>query len=169
MVKKPTIQIRDTNESDQPFLLDWLKDRDILKGFPMIDQREIEDSVRLWMLYAKKGMSITALYKKIPCGCANLYIQPIEKLKHQCLFVIIVAKEYRRQGIGTILMKELEKRAIKRYKIELLHLEVYENNPAIALYKRLGFKVYGCHPQYLKEPDGTYYDKIFMEKPLISN
>lgn len=167
MVKKPIVQIRDTIESDGAYLERWLLEGDILKGFPMLDKREVVDSIHFWMLYAKQKMSITALYKKKPCGCANLYVQPVEKLKHQSLFVIVVGKEYRGQGIGTLLMKELEKRAVNDFGIELLHLEVYENNPAISLYKRLGFEEYGRHPQYLKEPGGTYYDKILMQKSLV--
>lgn len=164
MVKKPVVQIRESVVDDLPYIEEWLLDKEVLKGFPMIDKREVEDSIRYWKQYIEGKMSITALYKKKPAGCANLYIQPIEKLKHQCLFVIIVGADYRGQGIGTMLMKALEKKAKEQFQIELLHLEVYENNPAISLYERLGFSKYGCHPKYLKEPDGTYYDKIMMQK-----
>lgn len=165
-MKSPMIQIRETTAEDLPFIEKWLLDKEVLKGFPMIDKREVEDSIHYWRQYIGNKMSITAVYKKKPAGCANLYIQSIEKLKHQCLFVVVVGAEYRRQGVGTMLMKALEKRAKEKFQVELLHLEVYENNPAISLYKRLGFKQYGCHPKYLKEPDGTYYDKILMEKYL---
>ena len=166
MVKKPIVQIRPTVMNDLSSIQEWLLDKEVLKGFPMINKREVEDSIRYWRHYIEGKMSITAVYKKKPAGCANLYIQTIEKLKHQCLFVIIVGAEYRGQGIGTMLMKALEKRAKETFQVELLHLEVYENNPAIGLYERLGFKRYGFHPKYLKEPDGTYYDKILMQKYL---
>ncbi len=166
MGSKPTLTMRDTNTSDAPYLKEWLMDEEVLKGFPMIDEREVDDAIRIWMDFMKKGASITALYNKEPCGCANLYIQTIEKLKHQCLFVIVVGKKYRGQGVGTVLMKALEKRAKETFGIEILHLEVYENNPAIRLYERLGFVRYGVHPRYLKEPDGTYYDKILLQKRL---
>ena len=167
MVSKPVIQIRETTEQDAPFLKEWLMQPEVLKGFPMIDEREVDDAVRLWIEYAKKGGSITALYKKKPCGSANLYIQNIEKLKHQCLFVIVVDEKYRGQGVGTILMKRLEKRAKEKFGIELMHLEVYAENPAIRLYKRLGFVEYGNHTEYLKEPNGKRYDKILMQKSLV--
>jgi ribosomal protein S18 acetylase RimI-like enzyme len=160
------IEIRNTVMEDLPHIQEWLMDREVLKGFPMIDQREVEDSIRFWQGYIEEKTSITAVDKKEPVGCANLYISPISKLKHQCLFVIIVKKACRGKGVGTFLLHSLEKLAKETFHIELIHLEVYENNPAINLYKRMGFNEYGRHPHYLKEPDGTYYDKIMMQKFL---
>lgn len=166
MGSKPLVQIRDTIVSDGVLIQQWLLQPGVLTGFPMSDIREVEDSVRSWMECAKKGTSITALYKKEVCGCANLYIQSVEKLKHQALFVIVVDHAYRNRGIGTLLIKTLMKRARERFGIELLHLEVYEENPAIFLYRKLGFIEYGCHPRFLKDQEGKYYHKIFMQKFL---
>jgi len=158
--------MRKTTEGDASFLIEWLEQKDVLKGFPMTDKREVEDAVRIWMLYLKKGASITALYKKKPCGAATLYINDIEKLKHQCLFVILVDEKMRNKGIGTLLLRELYKLAKEQFNIEILHLEVYENNPAYNLYKRMGFEKYGSHPKYLRDENGIYYDKILMQKEL---
>ncbi|MGE0198002.1 MAG: GNAT family N-acetyltransferase [Simkaniaceae bacterium] len=168
MGSKPLITLRKTTEKDAPYLQEWLLQKGVLDGFPMINQREVEDAVRIWLLYIKKGYSITALYKKKPCGAANLYINDIEKMKHQCLFVIIVDEKMRGQGIGTLLLNEITRMARDQYQIEVLHLEVYENNPAFRLYERMGFKQFGRHPKYLKDDKGVYYDKIVMEKRLYS-
>lgn len=162
----PNVEIRETHVDDLRFVQEWLLDKEVLKGFPMIDEREVEDSINYWRFYVEKKTSMTALYQNEVVGCANLYIHPIEKLKHQCLFVIIVKGSCRGRGIGTMLMKTLERWAKEKFAIELLHLEVYESNPAISLYERMGFKQYGSHPKYMKELDGTYYDKILMQKYL---
>lgn len=166
MGSKPLVTLRKTTEKDAPYLAVWLEQKDVLKGFPMTDKREIDDAVRIWMLYLKKGSSITALYKKKPCGAANLYINDIEKMKHQSLFVIIVDEKVRNQGIGTLLLKEITRMAKEEFNVEILHLEVYENNPAYNLYKRMGFEEYGRHPKYLKDENGIYYGKILMQKKL---
>ncbi|NGX50704.1 MAG: putative phosphinothricin acetyltransferase YwnH [Chlamydiae bacterium] len=166
MGSKPVVTMRKTTEKDSPFFLKWFEQEGVLDGFPMTDKREVEDSVRIWMLYAKKGSSITALYKKKPCGSANLYINDIEKMKHHSLFVILVDEKMRNRGIGTLLLKEISRIAKEKFKVEILHLEVYENNPALNLYKRLGFEEYGRHPRYLKDEKGNYYDKILMQKEL---
>ena len=55
--------------------------------------------------------------------------------------------------------------AKERFKIEFLHLEVYEGNPAIRLYERLGFEKYGFQRAFVKD-EGKYLGKILMQKYL---
>ncbi len=164
--KKPLVTFRPTVLEDLEFYKEWLQQPGVLEGFPMTDKKEIDDAVRLWNQYLQKGASITVLYKKKPVGAANIYVQDVEKLKHQSLFVILVDEKYRRQGIGTLLLKEVEKLAKTKFGIEILHLEVYDKNPAIRLYERLGFKKYGHHLRYLKDIEGNYFGKILMQKEL---
>lgn len=60
---------------------------------------------------------------------------------HVTEFGIAVKKEYRRLGIGTAMMKSLMDVAKKDKDIKVLHLDVYaDNEPAIAMYEKLGFK-----------------------------
>ena len=166
MVGKPIIQTRVSKQEDAPHLTRWLMQPGVLKWFPMCDQREVNDAVKVWMNYAKKGAAFTTLCKKKPCGMANLYIQNVKKLAHQCLFSIIVDEKYRGQGIGTVMLKNLLNTAKEKFHIQLIHLEVYEGNPAMALYQRVGFKQYGCHKGFLRESDGVYRDKILMQMNL---
>jgi putative acetyltransferase len=53
-----------------------------------------------------------------------------------------------------------------RFNIELLSLQVYEDNPAIRLYSRFGFKEYGRQTHWIKEDEG-YRARIFMERHLV--
>jgi putative acetyltransferase len=108
---------------------------------------------------------LTAEYNGIPCGMANLYIQPYKRLAHTCLLSIIVKEEMRGKGVGKKLLEQLMKHAKEKFKIEILHLEVYEGNPAKHLYDRLGFKEFGCQTHFIKE-NGNYRGKIFMQKYL---
>ena len=164
--KKPLITFRPTIVEDLECYKEWLQQPGVLEGFPMTDKREIDDAVRLWHQYLAKGASITALYKKKPVGAANLYVQDVDKLKHQSLFVILVDEKFRGKGIGTLLLKEVQKLAKTKFGIEILHLEVYDKNPAIRLYERVGFKKYGHHPDYLKDMKGKYFGKILMQMEL---
>lgn len=162
---KEHLTIRFGEESDQKYLVEWLLQPGVLDGFPLFDLREIEDAARIWISYYKQHALLTALWDGVPCGIANLYIQPYEKLAHQCLFAIIVDEKYRGRGVGAKLIRELMALAKERFKLEFVHLEVYQGNPAIDLYKRLGFKEYGAQRKFMKDK-GRYIDKILMQKYL---
>lgn len=159
------ISIRQSEDADQDCLVNWLSQAGALKWFPLNDSREIEDAARIWLSYTKLGAVITALYEDVPCGIANLYIQPFKKLSHQCLFAIIVDEAYRGKGVGTKLLENLIELAKTKFAIEILHLEVYEGNPAIRLYEKFGFIEYGKQKHFVKE-DGKYLTKILMQKRL---
>ncbi len=166
MVEIDKLKIRFSEKSDAKYLIKWLTDPEILKWFPMCNKFEIEDSVRIWMSYISYRAVLTSTYDGKVCGNALIYLNSLKKISHTALFAIIVDKEYRNKGIGSSLLKELFKLAKERFKLEMLHLEVYTSNPAITLYERLGFQKYGVHKKFLKDLDGTYYDKILMQKNL---
>jgi putative acetyltransferase len=160
------LTLRPSAPEDASFLKQWLLDPLILYGFPMEGEKEVDDSVRIWMEFVAKGCGITALWDGQVCGMTVLYEQTFQKLAHTCLLSIIVSQEYRNRGIGTALLEELEKLAKNTFHIEILHLEVYEGNPAKKLYERMGFTPFGRHASFAKESDGSYRAKIFMQKNL---
>ncbi len=160
-----TITVRPAETEDAPYLKSWLMDPEILRGFPMANENEVDDSVRIWVSYAKQKAGVTVLVDGKQVGMANLYIQPFKKFAHQCLFSIIVESKERSKGIGTILLTELMRVAKEQFQIEILHLEVYDGNPAIRLYQRMGFKEYGRHAKFIKIDD-IYIDKILMQRAL---
>lgn len=165
MSRKKEINVRLSVQDDTPYLAKWLNDPVILRWFPMFDEREVEDAVRIWISYSKYGAALTAEWDGVPCGMANLYLQPYKKLAHQCLLSIIVEEKYRGKGVGTALLEDLIKLAKENFHIEILHLEVYVGNPAIHLYERLGFTQFGMQKHFIKDK-GEYIGKIFMQKNL---
>lgn len=160
------LKIRDTIQTDSSYFTRWLTDEKILKWFPMCNKIEIEDAVKICMEYMDQKAIITAEIGDKPVGIACFYLQAFKKLSHQSLFVIVVDPDYRGKKIGTALIEELFKRGKERFNLKVLHLEVYKGNPAEKLYERLGFKKVGEHKKFLKNLDGTYEDKIFMQKKL---
>jgi putative acetyltransferase len=165
MKSSSELTFRLTQLEDAPFLQKWLSDPKILCWFPMTDAREIEDAVRIWIGHSKLESGLTALYNGIPCGLANLYIQPYVKQKHTCLFSIIVQEEMRGKGVGQALLTQVMALAKEKFHIETLNLEVYEGNPAQHLYERMGFVAFGRQSRFIKE-NGQYNAKILMQKAL---
>ncbi|MGC9310817.1 MAG: GNAT family N-acetyltransferase [Candidatus Aenigmatarchaeota archaeon] len=98
-------------------------------------------------------------------GMAN-----VDKLReaeaHAGTLGIALRKNARGKGIGKLLMETVIFEAKKSLKIEIVVLEVFaENERAIALYKKLGFRKFGTLKNGLKRR-GKYSDKIMMAKHL---
>lgn len=158
------LDIRYTDLSDAKYLREWLKEPGILRWFPMYDDVEIEDAVGRWIGFARYKCSLTATMKGEPCGLVTLYLQPYRKLAHQCEFGIIVGTGYRNLGIGNELIKNVIHLAKNYFSIELLHLQVYAENPAVHLYDRCGFTEFGRQTHWIKEGPNDYRARVFMEK-----
>ncbi len=159
------ISIRLSKEEDISYLIQWLEEPGVLQWFPMDNHKEIEISAKIQMSYIKEESAFTACIDGIPCGMANLYLNAFKKLSHQCLFAIIVGEKHRNQRVGTRILEELIHQSREKFHLDYLHLEVYENNPAISLYRRFGFVEFGKQEKFLKK-DGQYLAKIFMQKKL---
>ncbi|RLG95938.1 hypothetical protein DRO27_03190 [Candidatus Bathyarchaeota archaeon] len=81
---------------------------------------------------------------------------------------VSVKDGYRGIGIGKDLMKEAEKHAI-HMRLKSLKLDVFENNePAIALYEKMGYKITGRVPGAILYK-GEYIDSLIMTKKLPSS
>jgi ribosomal protein S18 acetylase RimI-like enzyme len=158
--------IREAQATDLEAIKSWLSQPNVLQWFPMETEKEVDDAARFWVNYHYFGACFIATVDDIPCGTVLLNITLFSKIKHQCLLSIIVSENFRNQGIGTKLLQFIEKVALEKFQIELLHLEVYENNPAKRLYDRMGYVQYGIHPEFLKEANG-YRSKILMQKWLV--
>ena len=88
------------------------------------------------------------------------------KTAHRCSIGIGVRKEYQGLGIGSILMEHALDFA-KNAGYEVMELGVFsDNEPALALYKKMGFIEWGRMPDAFRLDDGTSLDEITMYKKL---
>ena len=162
----PGIEVRYTEAGDAKFLKEWLLEPETGRWFPMLDEVEVDDAVIRWIAFHRYKCSLTCLKEGVPCGIATLYLQPYKQLAHQCEFGIVLGKEARGKGIGSYLMSCLMHLAKEKFKIELLHLQVYAGNPAIQFYENFGFKEFGRQNSWIKEKNNGYAGRVFMERYL---
>jgi len=88
-----------------------------------------------------------------------------KRLSHTRSFTAMVKKEYRNQGIGKLLIKELLNWAEHNTLIEKVSLGVLSTNQrAIELYKSMGFVEEGRKIKKVKFSDDLYVDDILMYK-----
>jgi len=88
-----------------------------------------------------------------------------KRIKHSAYVVVGVLKDYQGKGVGTKLLQELIDWA-KSNNITRLELTVMVNNEsAINLYKKMGFKIEGLKEKSLIV-DGKYVDEYYMARIL---
>ncbi len=165
-IKKKELFVRPTQLEDALELKKWLLDQEVAPYFPMQDQVEIEDAANRWVGFCRYRCSLTAVEDDHPIGLCTLYLQPYRKLMHQSEFGIIVSPTHRGSGIGTRMLKALFELAKRDFSLSLIHLQVYQGNPAIRLYERMGFREFGRQSKWIKESNGSYRGRIFMEKDI---
>jgi ribosomal protein S18 acetylase RimI-like enzyme len=87
-----------------------------------------------------------------------------KKIKHNAeIYGVYINPEYRGQGLGKLLMDEVEKVA-KEHGITRLWLDVVvTQEAAMKLYRTSGFREIGRTEKSI-QVDNTYYDKLLMEK-----
>jgi putative acetyltransferase len=166
VIQSADYDIRYTVPEDEKYLLEWLMDPETSRFFPMSEESEIRESVRNWMGYSRYRASLTATWKKEPCGIGTLFLMPYQKVSHHCMFYIVVKKSARRQGIGTSLIKNLGHLASRHFKLESLHSEVFDGCPLLTILQRSGFEKFAYQERYVKEKNGKYVARQLLEKFL---
>lgn len=82
------------------------------------------------------------------------------------ILTVAVSRAHRRQGLGRQLMDAVLRR-LHAQRAEALFLEVDETNaPAIALYRRLGFREVGKRPAYYQAADNRKANALVMRRDL---
>lgn len=90
----------------------------------------------------------------------------LSRYRHRADMGIALYQKYTGMGIGRVMIERLFEIA-REAGIEQLELEVVaDNERAVSLYKKLGFKIFGTLPNHMKYKDGTYADGYWMAKKL---
>jgi GNAT superfamily N-acetyltransferase len=78
---------------------------------------------------------------------------------------LLVHRRARRQGLGAMLMEEIEHRA-RAAGFTLLTLDTKRGDAAESLYRRAGWTEVGVVPGYALNPDGSLCDTVIFYKDL---
>jgi ribosomal protein S18 acetylase RimI-like enzyme len=114
------------------------------------------------------GIMILAFSDNSLVGISGISTNPKYKAEaHVGAFGISISKDFRGEGIGTLLMvKVMEEAEKKLAKLKIVVLEVFSNNIlAISLYKKMRFKKYGILPKGILHKE-KYVDAVWMYKNI---
>ncbi len=161
----PGFDLRYTYVTDLPYLKEWVETPETLHFFPMQEEKEIVDALQCWIGFSRYSCSLTAVIDGVPCGIGTLFLMPYRKLSHHCQIKMVVDPKWRKQGVGSSLLKNLKHLAKTQFRQELVHIEVFEGNPIIDLLKKYDFHEFARQEKFVKE-DGKYYARILLESYL---
>jgi len=132
-----------------------------------------EDFVRPWtdgefesLLSQDTVFGFAAIQEGVPGGKPCGFVLARRAAGEAEILTVTVARALRRRGIGRLLMDAVL-RTLHAERVEALFLEVDENNePAIALYRRLGFREVGRRPDYYRDTNARPSNALVMRRDL---
>lgn len=77
------------------------------------------------------------------------------------LLLLAVIPARHREGIGRMLLEDFIKRA-RNQGARRVHLEVRDGNPAVEMYRDMGFSPVGRRRNYYRAPDGSRFDALTL-------
>lgn len=164
--------LRCAREEDAQRLLDYLKTTSGETRFLIREPDEVtmteEDERRFIRRQneSERDVMLLAFYDGEFAGNGSLMGMGPSRYRHRAGVAIALFQAYTGLGIGRAMMEALLAIA-REHGIEQVELEVVADNArAIALYKKLGFEVYGTMPRNMKYRDGTYANVYWMMKRL---
>ncbi|OCA90376.1 acetyltransferase [Bacillus sp. FJAT-27225] len=170
---KPQVSLRTGNSKDAEALLELEREVLLESEFMISVIEEFEETtaqMRSWfqkILENDRETLIVAEMKQKVVGFIVFRSKNTKRLSHTGSFSAMVKKEYRNQGIGKLLIKELLNWAEQNPLIEKVSLGVLSTNQrAISLYKSMGFVEEGRKIKEVKFNEEFYADDILMYKEV---
>lgn len=171
--KDREIILRSAEENDAEKLIDYLKITAAQTPFLIREPDEItlsikqeQDFIRTKKNSENELLLIAEIGGKHIGNCSLMSIGGYKRYRHRCDIAIALYKEYCGLGIGKAMLETVldiaEKAGYEQAELEV----IADNKPAIALYEKLGFKIYGTFPDNMKYEDGSYVAAYWMMKKL---
>ena len=156
-----SVLIRPLSADDKQRLLSFvnaLSEEAILWGNPSYDEAKIDR----WMSGAGKGLSLVAIDGDRIVGIAGIHVPSLPRVRGIGDMMIYLHQDFHGVGLGTAMTERLLALA-KDKGLHRIGLEVVEDNEAaVRLYKRLGFKVEGTLRDAYYGTDKKYHNMFVM-------
>jgi len=179
IIEKETIDLngkelvlRAATEADAEMLITYLKTTCGETLFLIKEPEEVTMTIEQEIAFinrnneAERGALILGFLDGEYVGNCSLMANRAFRHRHRASMGIALFQKFAGMGIGTKMMEKVISLA-KEQGFEQLELEVVAGNePALHLYKKMGFEICGTFPNNMKYKDGTYADCYFMVKRL---
>lgn len=165
------VKLRTLRSDDAPLLLDYINTLSAEKTYLLFQGEQLtleEETQHLnrWLdaVNAGTGMHLLAMVDGAIAGETEITLGP-KTMAHVGHFGLAIAKPFRGQGLGELLMESIINEAITHLpNMQYVYLRVYGNNAiAMSLYRKMGFVECGRLPGGVLHR-GQYVDDVHMAK-----
>jgi len=119
-----------------------------------------------YVVQSPNDCMILCVVDGVIAGNCHLKFYSRIKVKHRAEIAIGLLQAFWGLGIGTAMFEEMI-RLGREHGITQLELEVLgDNERGLALYRKMGFRVYGERPNSIRLKDGTMITDYLMFRPL---
>ncbi|MBS0626388.1 MAG: GNAT family N-acetyltransferase [Verrucomicrobia bacterium] len=153
--------IRFTTMEDYEPLHRWFSEPGATDDFAF-DEKEMESALKNWIGFCKYKASLTGMIRDVPCAVGTLFLMPYLKVAHHCSFYLMVDPQHRNKGIGTSMVRNLLHLAKTRFRLESVHVEVFEPSPLLPLLEKQKFEMFARQEDYVKM-NGERKARILLE------
>lgn len=144
------VRLRRLEEKDAPFMLEWMHDVEIQKGFKKNMLGMTNDDAIKFCLDAIVPNSISdvceggsihyAIVNENDEYLGTVSLKEIDAINHRAEYAIVIRRCVQGKGVGYTATKLILSEAFHKYKLHKVYLSVYANNTAaIKMYERSGF------------------------------
>ncbi|SDC43953.1 Protein N-acetyltransferase, RimJ/RimL family [Melghirimyces thermohalophilus] len=169
LANRSIVTIRSAEEKDAAPLLELTAEGRF--QLTAIDEFQITlEEEKTWIRYMAGESNSLILVADVGgeiIGMLDVHGGKKKRLRHTGTFGMSVRKDWRGQGVGSLLFNQLINWAALHPELEKLCLEVLAaNHRAIRLYRKVGFSEEGRLLKQVRREDGSYTDLIQMGRFL---
>lgn len=161
MIPLPNFDIRYSLLEDLASLQQWFQDDAACADFPF-GPAEKEEALKNWIGFSKYKASLTGTIDDLPCAVGTLFLMPYRKVAHHCSFYLIVDPKHRRKGVGASMVRNLLHLGKNRFRLESVHVEIFEPSPLLPLLQKLQFEVFARQENFV-HIDGCSKARLLLE------
>ena len=141
--------IRFSTLEDLEPLTRWMSEPFATDDFAFCEE-EMEPTLKNWIGFAKYKASLTGTWNGEPCAVGTLFLMPYLKVSHHCSFYLIVDPKHRKKGVGTSMVRNLLHLAKTRFRLESVHVEIFEPSQLLPILKKQNFEQFARQENYIK-------------------
>ena len=164
-MKLEDFKIDFSQKEDCENIAGWISEHD-MQYYPFSNDEEMKPFINSWSEFTKHKSSLTASHDSVICAMAVLFLMPYVRVSHHASLWVAVAPDFRRKGIGDMMVKNIIHLAKQYFNLDHINAEIVEEAPLASILKKNGFEPCTRFKNFFKIGENEYHDKIQYTRDL---